>query len=159
MLFVPSSSSVVRMVKVLAVLCLVVASLPATSASVFPTSLFEKVLSIASISAAVATAPMTVNVVNFSGSYADPNHPNCKREIEVVGTLADVSGTDGNPGCPPDGSGDPWDLTGTVVGDSILVDFSPKGGPKDLEGVYEAAPVPGIRWPDGNLWSRKSAIQ
>eukprot|EP00567_Pseudictyota_dubia_P013707 CAMPEP_0197457552 /NCGR_PEP_ID=MMETSP1175-20131217/46408_1 /TAXON_ID=1003142 /ORGANISM="Triceratium dubium, Strain CCMP147" /LENGTH=344 /DNA_ID=CAMNT_0042991953 /DNA_START=107 /DNA_END=1141 /DNA_ORIENTATION=+ len=100
---------------------------------------------------------MSSDVVDFSGSYADPNHPNCLREIKVEGTTADVSGTDGDPGCPPDGSGDGWDLVGKVDGDTILVDFSPKGGPANLKGVYESSPIPGIRWPDGNLWSRKDA--
>ena len=97
----------------------------------------------------------------FTGRYSDPNHPNCLREIIVEhGTTnrAYVIGTDGNPGCPPDGTGDPWHLDGTIGddGNSILVDFSPKGGPKDLKGVYEPSPTPGIRWPDGNLWARKS---
>ncbi len=68
-----------------------------------------------------------------------------------------MSGTDGNPGCPPDGSGKGWTLVGSVKEDKIFVDFTPKGGPKDLEGKWEADPVPGIRWPDGNLWSSKVA--
>jgi hypothetical protein len=92
--------------------------------------------------------------VNMSGSYADPNHPNCKRIIEVVDdTVATLTGTDGNPGCPPDGSGDPWTLTGIVEGgNSIFVDFTPKGGPKDLKGVFDGT---GIEWPDGNKWMLK----
>jgi hypothetical protein len=77
--------------------------------------------------------------------------------VEVVGSRASLSGTDGNPGCPPDGSGKGWTLVGSVKEDKIFVDFTPKGGPKDLEGKWEADPVPGIRWPDGNLWSSKVA--
>mmetsp|Transcript_95968 Transcript_95968/g.143703 ORF Transcript_95968/g.143703 Transcript_95968/m.143703 type:complete len:160 (-) Transcript_95968:12-491(-) len=150
-------SGVKMMVKALAFICLFMAALRATGAGLFPaSSSFDNVLSIASAAVAVFF-PTGVHEVDFSGSYADPNHPNCLREIKVEDLVADINGTDGNPGCPLDGSGDPWELTGTVVGDSILVDFSPKGGPKDLKGVYEAAPVPGIRWPDGNLWSRKIA--
>ena len=96
--------------------------------------------------------------VDFTGSYDDPNHPNCLREIQVVqgSDVAHVAGTDGSPGCPPDGSGKPWNLVGKVEGDTILVDFSPKGGPANLKGVYEPSPKPGIRWPDGNLWARKT---
>lgn len=44
---------------------------------------------------------------------------------------------------------------GEVDGNSIKVDFTPKGGPANLKGVWESSPVPGIRWPDNNLWSLK----
>jgi hypothetical protein len=103
----------------------------------------------------------TADAIDFTGSYDDPNHPNCLREVRVVSgsNEADVSGTDGAPGCPPDGSGETWNLVGKVDGGTIEVDFSPKGGPEDLKGVWETAPVPGIRWPDGNLWSVKTATQ
>lgn len=36
---------------------------------------------------------------------------------------------------------------------TIFVDFSPKGGPKDLLGVYNED-LNGIKWPDGNLWTK-----
>jgi hypothetical protein len=65
-----------------------------------------------------------------------------------------LKGTDGNPGCPVDGSGKQWQLTGTVDGNNIFVDFSPKGGPKDLKGEWD---VNGIKWPDGNKWEKKAA--
>ena len=63
----------------------------------------------------------------FSHQYNDPKHPNCKRIVVVKadGTAA-VSGTDGTPGCPEDGSGNVWRLVGEVEGNKILVDFSPK---------------------------------
>jgi hypothetical protein len=128
-----------------------------------PQSALQKAAAIVTISAAIATAPMAANAdlgVDFTGSYADPKHPNCLREVRIVsGNKADVSGTDGTPGCPTDGSGKKWDLVGKIEGDSILVDFTPKGGPKDLKGVWEPAPVPGIRWPDGNLWNVKTSTQ
>ena len=108
------------------------------------------------IFAALASAPSIVSAHDFTGNYDDPNHPNCLRKIAMFsGDTANIFGTDGNPGCPPDGSGEKWHLVGKVDGDSILVDFSPKGGPEDLEGVWESTPVPGIRWPDGNIWSFK----
>ena len=81
--------------------------------------------------------------MSFSGEYSDPNHPGCKRTIEEDGTTAIISGTD-TPG------GEIWTVTGSVHGDTIVVDFSPKGGPQDLTGRR----VPeGIRWEDGNLWT------
>lgn len=82
--------------------------------------------------------------MSFSGEYSDPNHPGCKRTIEVEnGTTAIISGTD-TPG------GEIWTVTGSVHGETIVVDFSPKGGPNHLTGQR----VPeGIRWEDGNLWT------
>ena len=107
----------------------------------------------------VTTSPLVGHAIDFSGQYSDPNHPHCLREIVVVDrTTVQVKGTDGNPGCSPvDGSGGtPWELTGKINGDSILVDFSPKGGPKDLMGVYDGATAPeSIKWPDGNSWTLK----
>eukprot|EP00542_Grammatophora_oceanica_P012154 CAMPEP_0194032712 /NCGR_PEP_ID=MMETSP0009_2-20130614/5596_1 /TAXON_ID=210454 /ORGANISM="Grammatophora oceanica, Strain CCMP 410" /LENGTH=136 /DNA_ID=CAMNT_0038673237 /DNA_START=45 /DNA_END=455 /DNA_ORIENTATION=- len=107
------------------------------------------------IGAVLATTPNVADATvapDFSGSYSDPNHPNCQRIISVDGTKANLKGTDGNPGCPADGSGAKWYLTGKVDGSSILVDFTPKGGPADLKGVWDNN---GIRWPDGNKWSKK----
>mmetsp|Transcript_24076 Transcript_24076/g.45755 ORF Transcript_24076/g.45755 Transcript_24076/m.45755 type:complete len:174 (+) Transcript_24076:85-606(+) len=90
----------------------------------------------------------------IAGYYSDPNHPHCKRIIEVAGNIASLTGTDGNPGCPPDGSGEAWTLVGKVNGNTIEVDFSPKGGPPDLKGVYAATDPAGINWPDGNKWTK-----
>lgn len=86
----------------------------------------QKAASVASISAAISVAPMVANAADFSGSYADPKHPSCLRVVEVKGNKAAISGTDGNPGCPPDGSGKKWNLEGKINGNEILVDFSPK---------------------------------
>ena len=94
-----------------------------------------------------------MQAIDFSGDYADPNHPNCRRQIKILdGIHVIVSGTDGDPECPPDGSGKPWNLEGSVNQDRIVVDFSPKGGPKNLEGLKVSR---GIKWLDGNLWSTK----
>jgi len=79
-------------------------------------------------------------------SCTDPFHVNCQRIISVDGTKASLKGTDGNPACPADGSGTAWTLTGKVDGKDIFVDFTPKGGPKDLKGVFDGT---GINWPDG----------
>jgi len=80
-------------------------------------------------------------------------HPNCPRLVAVEKDgKAILTGADGNPDCPT-GNGTPFQLAARVDGDSIFVDFSPKGGPKDLTGVWEAGKTPGIRWPDGNKWT------
>jgi len=70
----------------------------------------------------------------------------------VDSTTVKLTGTDGDPSCPPDGSGTTWTLSGTISGNEIVVDFSPKGGPKDLKGVFDRM---GIQWPDGNKWTLK----
>ncbi|OEU16651.1 hypothetical protein FRACYDRAFT_217988, partial [Fragilariopsis cylindrus CCMP1102] len=105
---------------------------------------------------AIIGAEQATVVDNFSGDYADPNHPNCLRQVRVLatGTKALVSGTDGNPGCPIDGSGQPWKLNAIISNEdnTISVDFSPKGGPSSLQGVKTTK---GILWADNNLWTTK----
>ena len=105
---------------------------------------------------AIIGAEQATVVDNFSGDYADPNHPNCLRQVRVLatGTKALVSGTDGNPGCPIDGSGQPWKLDAIISNEdnTISVDFSPKGGPSSLQGVKTTK---GILWADNNLWTTK----
>lgn len=111
------------------------------------------------MTATLASGPIVANAAaDFDGSYIDPKHQNCQRVITTVakGKVA-VAGTDGNPGCPPDGSGKAWKLQGTVADSSILVDFSPKGGPADLKGTFvnDGTSGGGIQWPDGNIWAKK----
>eukprot|EP00970_Alexandrium_tamarense_P018604 scaffold13354_cov181-Alexandrium_tamarense.AAC.17 len=110
----------------------------------------------------------------------------------MEGSTAVISGVDGNPGCGVGSvQGAEWKLTGRVDekdANEIFVDFSSKGGPKDLVGTFLLAcclrsfvvclfsssdpsnltPSPsycqpylgkwdenGIRWPDGNKWTRQ----
>eukprot|EP01082_Thalassiosira_pseudonana_P010239 g9131.t1 g9131 contig35:103283-103977(+) len=97
-----------------------------------------------------------VNAIDFSGSYSDPGHPSCARVIKMEGSTAVISGVDGNPGCGVGSvQGAEWKLTGRVDekdANEIFVDFSSKGGPKDLVGKWDEN---GIRWPDGNKWTRQ----
>jgi hypothetical protein len=103
----------------------------------------------------------------FDGAYTDPYHPGCFRTIQstrgdaeasleniVQVTGKDGSGKDGDWGCSEGGSTQTvWRLSGKVKGDQILVDFSPKGGPKNLVGKWEGD---GIRWEDSNKWTKVS---
>eukprot|EP00816_Leptocylindrus_hargravesii_P009661 CAMPEP_0196802326 /NCGR_PEP_ID=MMETSP1362-20130617/1953_1 /TAXON_ID=163516 /ORGANISM="Leptocylindrus danicus, Strain CCMP1856" /LENGTH=145 /DNA_ID=CAMNT_0042173587 /DNA_START=32 /DNA_END=466 /DNA_ORIENTATION=+ len=102
---------------------------------------------VATATAATSTVPAAF-AADFIGSYSDPNHPNCPRLVATEGDKAIISGADGNPGCPT-GDGRAWRLEGEIKGDNIFVDFSPKGGPKGLQGKWDGS---GIRWPDGNKW-------
>jgi hypothetical protein len=82
----------------------------------------------------------------FAGHFADSKHPGCPRTISANHTTAAVSGVDEN--------GQPWTVRASVVSNTaglptILVDFSPKGGPKALEGTWTGT---SIEWADGNTW-------
>lgn len=109
------------------------------------------------VGASIVAAPIVSNALDFSGSYDDPNHPFCVREIENIGRIATIHGTDGNPGCPKSGKGDEFDLLAQVTGDEIAVDFTPKGGPNFVVGKWQddGNGPPGIVFPDGNKWTRK----
>eukprot|EP00960_Hanusia_phi_P055557 763001-Hanusia_phi.AAC.8 len=124
------------------------------------------VLTTHSPSTALILIPNTPGVLATSCQRAIPK----QRHLQaLVGwpDLRQVSGVDGNPGCPADNAGaqKPWRLNGEctfcchiltqpvgkVDGKNIFVDFSPKGGPKDLLGKWEND---GIRWPDSNKWTK-----
>ena len=96
----------------------------------------------------------------FEGHYSDPNHPGGYREITMLdewdGEMRRAKCEGGR------GKGEPEHFTlkakagkradGT---DFIIIDFSPKGGPKDFEGVWEKN---GIRFPkDNNKWPQTEA--
>lgn len=90
----------------------------------------------------------------FEGTYSDPiNHPGGTRTIRLLDAkvgdyqLAEVSGGGG--------IGEPksYILPAIVIGDrAIVIDFSPKGGPKDFTGVLEGGNIKFLR--DGNKWPR-----
>jgi len=100
-------------------------------------------------------APTSISVVHaaevtsvFEGKYNDPNHPGCLRKITVKDKNVKIIGSDNIDGSKQ------WtilakeDLPGTM-----FVDFSPKGGPSNLLGVFEPS-VNGIVWPDKNVWKK-----
>ena len=126
---------------------------------VLPKEAVQKAFAVAGFSAALVASPLpgtAFDPTEMSGYYSDPNHPNCKRVIEVAAPVASITGTDGNPGCPADGSGRTWTVSGKVKGKTLLADFSSKGGPADLKGEYDSSEPAGIKWPDGNKWVKKT---
>ena len=91
----------------------------------------------------------------FLGKYSDPiNHPGGTRTIKLVDgavvgdyQLAKVEGGGGR------GEPNEYVLPAVVVGDrAIIIDFSPKGGPRDFTGVLTKEGIKFTR--DGNLWPR-----
>lgn len=126
-----------------------------TSAWVLPGSKdLHKAASAAWVAAAISSAPFAAQAVDVTGSYLDPDQPYCGRVITSKGRNAlSVSVTDGNPGCPPDGSGKKWTLMGKVRGSNLVVDFTPKGGPRNVKGIYNENGR-SIKWDDGNIWTK-----
>eukprot|EP00401_Gymnodinium_catenatum_P070860 CAMPEP_0117495482 /NCGR_PEP_ID=MMETSP0784-20121206/20156_1 /TAXON_ID=39447 /ORGANISM="" /LENGTH=165 /DNA_ID=CAMNT_0005290407 /DNA_START=7 /DNA_END=500 /DNA_ORIENTATION=- len=84
----------------------------------------------------------------WTGRYSDSNHPGCKREL-----VADLPGLvikmrDGEPGCLRGEKQQEYRLPVKYKpnSDTILVDFSSKGGPSDVEAKWDGD---GILFPDG----------
>mmetsp|Transcript_12332 Transcript_12332/g.28264 ORF Transcript_12332/g.28264 Transcript_12332/m.28264 type:complete len:169 (+) Transcript_12332:78-584(+) len=89
------------------------------------------------------------------GLYSDPMHPGCRREVVVDFAGVFIEGADGQPGCLKGEKLERWTLPATYTpgSDTLVIDFSPKGGPKDVKGTWDGN---GIRFPDGNKWTRLS---
>ena len=130
--------------------------------------------------AANAVSARTGAASVFTGEYDDPNHPGCLRSVKVVGAkvgpdgrkerkpTAYVKGVDSLPmgykGCRAGDVptlADVWSIEGKVSedGQSIAIDFSAKTNGKVglLVGEYDDFNGPGIRFPDGNKWSKVAA--
>ncbi|KAG7365341.1 hypothetical protein IV203_038544 [Nitzschia inconspicua] len=115
-----------------------------------------------------AAAAKTGAASPFTGDYNDPNHPECLRQVKVVGAplradgtrsqypVIEVTGYDGKGDskiCTDRPTRDDlWKVQGTVKSsNSAVIDFSPKGGPSNLVATYEDG---GIVFPDGNKWTK-----
>mmetsp|Transcript_52146 Transcript_52146/g.145537 ORF Transcript_52146/g.145537 Transcript_52146/m.145537 type:complete len:192 (+) Transcript_52146:133-708(+) len=93
----------------------------------------------------------------WAGRYSDPNHPGCKRELVVDLPGVVINMRDGEPGCLRGEKQKEYRLPVKYKpgADTILVDFSAKGGPKDVEAKWDGD---GILFPDGNKWKRSIKI-
>ena len=89
----------------------------------------------------------TIPKIRTSGTWNDPAHPGCTRKIVVQGKTAFISGADED--------GKPWKVKGAVDGNSIIVDFTPKGGPSGVEAKFVVGK--GLVFPDGNVWTNGKA--
>ena len=130
--------------------------------------------------AANAVSARTGAASVFTGEYDDPNHPGCLRSVKVVGAklgpdgrkerkpTAYVKGVDSLPagykGCRAGDKptlADVWSIEGKVAedGQSIAIDFSAKTNGKVglLIGEYDDFNGPGIKFPDGNKWTKVAA--
>ena len=156
-----------------------IALLAATSTDAFSVSdrrNFFGAVGGAAAAAVAAGAPQSANAAGiktgpanpFTGDYDDPNHPDCLRQVKVVGApqradgskplyaIVEVTGYDGKDGektCKDRPTrADLWTVKGkTKGGNEAFLDFSSKGGPADLVGKFEDG---GIVFPDGNKWTK-----
>ena len=100
---------------------------------------------------------------DHAGLFVDPNHFVAPESFAGTRYIAEdpphelkMVGTD-------DGTSW-WSLQGSCTGeqmDSIHFDFSHKGGPSDLTGVWKAGGPGGagtITWPDGNAWYKVGTL-
>ncbi len=102
----------------------------------------------ASAGPALAASPL-------EGRYSDPFHPGCQRVVSVgAGRVTGADGTGSDGACRPGEQVKEWSLAATFAKDglSMKVDFSPKGGPKDVTGKWNGKD--GITFPDGNTWTK-----
>eukprot|EP00930_Biecheleria_cincta_P104452 TRINITY_DN9675_c0_g1_i2.p1 TRINITY_DN9675_c0_g1~~TRINITY_DN9675_c0_g1_i2.p1 ORF type:complete len:248 (-),score=46.08 TRINITY_DN9675_c0_g1_i2:196-855(-) len=119
---------------------------------------------VASVSQVLPDSAQAMAGARWSGSYTDPKHPGCERRIiykKDKYIVAGESATDGSKGCNSDTPTKKWQLVAQVAGgprdawsgpaDEILIDFSPKGGPKDAVATWDKD---GILFPDGNKWKK-----
>lgn len=109
------------------------------------------------LSVGKAANRLTVDEPSIDGVFSDPNHNGAKRSVTTYGSAGGwavgmdkviITGSDSE-----DQKEVTWKLEGAFDKEDgkVLVDFSPKGGPKDLEGKVTAQ---GIEWPDGNIWKK-----
>lgn len=97
-----------------------------------------------SVPAAFAKSEVSI----FDGNYNDPNHPGCLRKISSKAKEITIVGSDDINGNKQ------WVLKAQEqMPGTIFVDFSPKGGPPNLLGVFDEAKN-GIVWPDKNVWTK-----
>jgi hypothetical protein len=85
-----------------------------------------------------------IPTIRAAGTWKDPAHPGCTRKIQLSGNTAFISGADED--------GKPWKVKGQIQGNSIFVDFTPKGGPSGVEAKFVIGK--GLVFPDGNVWSK-----
>merc|ERR1711990_712082 len=85
----------------------------------------------------------------FVGTFDDPFHPEGFRRVSVTDRLLEVTGVD-------EKNGKEWVVKGTLNdAGEVVLDFSVKGGPKNLLASWDEKGNGAIKFPDGNRWTRR----
>ena len=91
----------------------------------------------------------------------DPNHPDGYRWISMTSTIDKTGARIGECAGSDTGKVQEYMLPATAMqtdmADQIIVDFSSKGGPSDLAGVWDES-ADGITWSDGNTWPKANPV-
>ena len=112
----------------------------------------DKPAAAAAAAEAPAAAPSKPSPANFQGEYWDPLHPNGFRTVYMSGDKMTIVGKD-----EPEGK--LWSVEASVEGTKAAVDFSSKGGPKDVTATYaDKFGAVGITFPDGNRWAKVNSM-
>ena len=93
----------------------------------------------------------------INGIYSDPNHKNGYRVVRVVGKSNAVVTLQDEPNSPiisVDGK-----IKSKKSGTTITLDFSPKGGPKDIVATfYNGSGGDQLLFSDGNVWTKSVGV-
>ena len=99
-------------------------------------------------SSALATNIGTLPPIN--GIYSDPNHLDgyrIVRELDKSNALVTLQ---------DEPNGPIFSVSGKIVGTTVTLDFSAKGGPKDV--VATLVGDDKLKFPDGNTWTKISGV-
>jgi len=103
---------------------------------------------------AKAEPEVSAIISDFPGVYSDPKHPKGYRVIISAGGKTSMQLQD-------DPAGKVFSIPIKVKNDKkagtiLTIDFSPKGGPKNIAGTVEKKGK--ISFPDGNVWTKTTGI-
>jgi len=93
---------------------------------------------------------------SFQGVFSDPKHPKGYRVIVAKGSAATMSLSDG--GADSKLFNLPVKVNKGKEGTTLTIDFSPKGGPKNIIGTL-ANDGSSISFPDGNKWKKNVGLE
>ena len=99
-------------------------------------------------SSALATNIGTLPPIN--GIYSDPNHLDGYRIVRVLDKSNALVTLQDEPNGPI------FSVSGKIVGTTVTLDFSAKGGPKDI--VATLVGDDKLKFPDGNTWTKISGV-
>ena len=83
--------------------------------------------------------------IRFAGTYSDPAFPGLPRKLQLAGTNVIINGKD-------EKDGKEWKVKGKPYGRALVLDFSSKGGEKDVIARWTGL---GLSFPDGSVWTKK----